>query len=221
MSQDPAFLYYDGDAAKDVSHMNRLERGCYFDLIQAQRKFGRMSIDIIKKVLGKDFESCWDSLKLILTYVDHMYFIFWVERESLRRKKYIDGRKNNRNAQNTTKNANSEQKNETTYVEHMDTDTNTSSFNTLKQEIQIPEHLKEIWPDYLAMRTKIKKPATIRAQNNVIKELEKLSNGDQDIQVKIIEQSITNSWQGVFPLKIQQVQTQEKKKSIYSGVPGR
>lgn len=56
--RDPAFLYYDADAARDVSHMNRLERGCYFDIIQAQRKFGAMSENLIKKVLGTDFDEC-------------------------------------------------------------------------------------------------------------------------------------------------------------------
>ena len=63
MARDPAFLFYDGDAARDVSHLNRLERGCYFDFMQAQRKFGRMKEDVISKVLGKDFESCWPILR--------------------------------------------------------------------------------------------------------------------------------------------------------------
>jgi hypothetical protein len=97
--KDPAFLYYDGDAARDVSHMNRLERGCYFDLIQAQRKFGRLSVDIIKKILGKDFETCWESVKICLSYDNDMYFIEWLELSTIKRKEYSESRRKNRMAE--------------------------------------------------------------------------------------------------------------------------
>jgi len=80
MRSDPAFLFYDGDAARDVSHMNRLERGCYFDLIQAQLKFGGYTTEQARKILGKDFETCWDSLSLVLECENDIYFIGWVKK---------------------------------------------------------------------------------------------------------------------------------------------
>jgi hypothetical protein len=86
MSKDPAFLFYDADAARDVSHMNRLERGCYFDLIQAQRKFGGYTVEQARKILGKDFDSCWDALTLILLKEDDLFYIEWV-RESIENRK--------------------------------------------------------------------------------------------------------------------------------------
>lgn len=113
MSKDPAFLFYDGDAAKDVSHMNRLERGAYFDLIQAQRKFGNMSIDLIKKVLGKDFDSVWDSIKIILTYDNHMYYINWLQESINKRETYCKSRQENRMKGKINRLT------QTTYVEHM------------------------------------------------------------------------------------------------------
>ena len=70
-----------------------------------------------------------------------------------------------------------------------------------EKKIELPDHLVEIWPDFLEMRSKIRKPATDRAQRNIIAELESLAPGDKDKQIRIIEQSITNSWQGVFALK--------------------
>ena len=80
MSKDPAFLFYDGDAARDVSHMNRLERGAYFDLIQAQRKFGGYTVEQIRKILGKDFDEVWPAIELILYKTDlGKYFIEWVQ----------------------------------------------------------------------------------------------------------------------------------------------
>ena len=51
------------------------------------------------------------------------------------------------------------------------------------------------------MRKKIKKPLTDKAKELIVKKLSKISNGNGDIAIEIMENSITNSWQGVFPLK--------------------
>lgn len=77
--EDFCFTFYDGDATRDASHMNRLERGAYYDLMIAQRKFGRLSIDQIKKVLGKDFEIVWPALELSLMSAEGFYYIEWIE----------------------------------------------------------------------------------------------------------------------------------------------
>lgn len=63
------------------------------------------------------------------------------------------------------------------------------------------EILNKAFSDYVAMRKQIKKPLTDRAIELAMKKLDELSNGNNDIAIKIIEQSIMNSWQGLFPLK--------------------
>lgn len=78
--EDFCFTFYDGDATRDASHMNRLERGAYYDLIIAQRKFGRLSIEQIRKILGKDFTEVWPALELSLVCADGFYFVEWVEK---------------------------------------------------------------------------------------------------------------------------------------------
>jgi hypothetical protein len=78
MAKDPAFLFYPGDASDDTQFMNRLERGCYFDLLKAQKKHRKFSIQLIQKVLGRDFESCWPAIELILQKDGDLYFIGWV-----------------------------------------------------------------------------------------------------------------------------------------------
>lgn len=89
--KDPAFLFYDGDAAKDVSHMNRLERGCYFDLIQAQRKFGGYTVEQARKILGKDFNDCWPAIELILSKDENdVYYIEWVRNSIIKRKEHAE-----------------------------------------------------------------------------------------------------------------------------------
>lgn len=116
MGKDPAFLFYPGDAAEDVSHMNRLERGCYFDIVQAQKKFGPLSISVIQKILGKDFETCWDALKMCLTYEKDMYYIAWLKDSIEKRQKYSASRAQNRKGQKQAENKEST----STYVIHME-----------------------------------------------------------------------------------------------------
>ncbi len=62
--------------------------------------------------------------------------------------------------------------------------------------------LEKTFDDFLEMRKKIKKPATERAIELLKMNLEKLSNGDDNLKIKILEQSIVNSWQDIFPLKV-------------------
>lgn len=69
--------------------------------------------------------------------------------------------------------------------------------------IKIPDHLNEVWPHFVAMRKTIKKPLTPRAIQNL---LGTLSKYDHATQVAMIEQSITNSWAGVFPLHQQRLE---------------
>ncbi len=97
--EDFCFTYYDGDAARDKAHMTRLERGAYDDLISAQRKRGHLSIDDIKRVLSKDFESCWPAMEWILLKDDaDKYFIEWVDKsiEKMRKQSNIQKEKINK-----------------------------------------------------------------------------------------------------------------------------
>lgn len=62
------------------------------------------------------------------------------------------------------------------------------------------EDLKNEIQEFVKMRTKIKKPLTTHALELVLKDLNKITP-NVDEQIQIIEQSIKNGWQGVFPLK--------------------
>ena len=61
--------------------------------------------------------------------------------------------------------------------------------------------LDEAFKNYVAMRVKIKKPMTDRAIELAIKKLDKLSGGDTDTAIAILEQSVLNSWQDLYELK--------------------
>ncbi len=85
--RDPAFLYYDADVALDVAHMDRLERGCYFDLVQMYRKYHGYTMVQIRKILGIDYDRCWNAIELVLVYEesDQKYHVPWL-RQSLEKK---------------------------------------------------------------------------------------------------------------------------------------
>lgn len=59
---------------------------------------------------------------------------------------------------------------------------------------------KEIWNGYVEMRTRIRKPMTDRAKELAVKELSKLKAKGHD-PGDVLNQSILNSWQGLFELK--------------------
>lgn len=74
------------------------------------------------------------------------------------------------------------------------------TYNTIIDEYTENEELKNTILEFIKMRTLIKSKMTNNALNLMLKNLDKLSN-DDDIKIKILEQSIMNSWKGVFPLK--------------------
>ena len=63
------------------------------------------------------------------------------------------------------------------------------------------EKLDQAFADYVEMRKKIKKPMTERAISLAMSKLHELSGGDNENAIRILEQSIMNSWLGLFPLQ--------------------
>lgn len=76
----------------------------------------------------------------------------------------------------------------------------------LPKEIPLPpgldqDFVQEAFRDFREHRRKLRKPMTTKAEEMIIADLDKLAKGDAVAAVKILEQSIKNGWQGVFPLK--------------------
>lgn len=69
-----------------------------------------------------------------------------------------------------------------------------------KQEaFKIPPFINpEIWKDFEAMRKQVKRPMSERAKKLIVARLQKLG---EDKANEILEQSIVNCWQDVYPLK--------------------
>lgn len=69
-----------------------------------------------------------------------------------------------------------------------------------KQEVfEIPSFINpEIWKDFEAMRKQVKRPMSERAKKLIVARLQKFG---EDKANEILEQSIVNCWQDVYPLK--------------------
>lgn len=75
------------------------------------------------------------------------------------------------------------------------------------------ELLDSAFKEFLLMRNKIKKPiATKQAMTRIKNKIEKLSGGDNDIAILILNQSTDHCWQDVYPLK---EETQKKTNNVF------
>ena len=63
------------------------------------------------------------------------------------------------------------------------------------------DDIKGVLVEFIKMRKLIKKPLTNRALKNIISKLKKLAGEDVALAGAILDQSITNSWQDIYPLK--------------------
>lgn len=75
------------------------------------------------------------------------------------------------------------------------------SYDDIINELCDNEMLKETMYEFIKMRQLIKKPLTDYALRRILAKLEEISGGDLEQKIEILAQSITNNWQGVFPLK--------------------
>lgn len=92
-----------------------------------------------------------------------------------------------------------------TQIEHVEKTTCRKKKKTISYDEQIAEYtqnedLQNALKAFLQMRSFIKKPMTEYALKLMLKKLDELGNTD-DVKIAILNQSITNNWQGIFPLK--------------------
>lgn len=78
-------------------------------------------------------------------------------------------------------------------------DNNSPPSSPFKNYTENPELLQRL-KEFLEMRKAIKKPMTDRAKSELLSKLDKLASTDEE-KIAILDQSIFNSWQGVFALK--------------------
>jgi len=75
-------------------------------------------------------------------------------------------------------------------------------------ETNYNDELKEMIYEFIKMRKTIKKPMTTIAVKRLINKLDKFTNNDKE-KIQILDKSIFNSWQDIYPLKQEEKQEAE------------
>jgi hypothetical protein len=75
------------------------------------------------------------------------------------------------------------------------------------------DSFKEAWQGFVDMRKAKKKPMTERAAKMILKKLDKLSGGDEEMQIAILDKSVVKCWDDVYELKEQYIPSRYKKES--------
>lgn len=101
-----------------------------------------------------------------------------------------------------------------------------SEFDLLIENYTDDLDLRNTIYEFIKMRKAIKAAMTSNALKLMLSKLDKLSSGDMDKKFKILEQSIMNSWKGLFELKNENGQKQvqysnEKPKLRFNNFKGR
>lgn len=98
--------------------------------------------------------------------------------------------------------------NKQTDVKHLRTKEGTNpSYESILVESDLDESVKSVVWDFIKMRKFIKAPMTDKALVLMINKLKKMDRSPKG-QIEILNQSISNSWKGLFPVK----QTAEEQK---------
>lgn len=73
--------------------------------------------------------------------------------------------------------------------------------NTYTKEKKSESQFDIALKDFINMRIRIKKPLTSQARTRLLNKLEELSKGDEELKIKILNQSVDHCWQGIYDLK--------------------
>ena len=77
-------------------------------------------------------------------------------------------------------------------------------------EEQASPYIQSLLKEYLEMRKEIEAPLNMRSLKMLLTRIEKLSNGNQNIQRMMLESAIMNKWKNVFRPKDQEIEAESK-----------
>lgn len=199
MAKDPAFLFYSSDFISGTQFFSNEQIGMYMRLLCAQHQHGRLSEQQVLFICNSlDNEV----VKKFAKDDSGLYYNLRLEDEILKRKRFSESRANNRLGK--TKDVKKQVKKKSkSYVKHMENENRDENINRNKEKSALEIAIE----NFKKMRIRIRKPMADGAEDLLMKKLEQLAPGDTETQIKILEQSILNSYQGVFPLKTDQKET--------------
>jgi len=184
--KDPAFLFYTGDFLAGTMFFTDEQVGIYLRLLLAQHQHGRLSEKQVNFIC-KSYDN--EVLEKFEKDEEGNYYNLRLENEINKRKSYSESRSNNRKGK-VKQDKPKRKKTSITYDIHME-DRNRDINKT---------ELDKKFDEFLNFRKEIKKPVSEISLIALKEKLKKLSNGSETDSIEILNNSIANSWQGIFPL---------------------
>lgn len=196
-AQSPAFLFYTNDFISGTQFFSDEQLGKFLRLLCAQHQHGHLSE---KQVIHISKSHDIEVMSKFIKDADGNYFNERLEFEINRRENFVASR--GKNKEGKTKSLKKHKKIiSKSYDNHMDNENEIENRNDKEKETEISE-FEKTFSSFIEMRKKIKKPATDHAIELIKKKLDELAMNDESLQIAILNQSIRNSWQDVFPIKI-------------------
>jgi hypothetical protein len=191
MSKDPAILFYTGDFLNGCTCLTMEERGQYITILCLQHQLGHLSEKTIRLSLGS---VSVDVLKKLQKDSDGNYFNDRMEQEMQKRAQFIETRKDNGKKGGRPKKASAKPNGKP----------NGKPKQKLIEDINENRSLIDIewlkWKEFKKAEFNFKYKSEVSEQS-AKKELIELSGNNEDLAIKIIEQSIANGWKGFFKLR--------------------
>lgn len=198
MSKDPAFLFYTGDFLSGTMFFSNEQLGVYLRLLMAQHQHGHLS----QKQMNIICNSCDNEvMEKFVKDENGNYYNERLELEINKRKSYAESRSNNRKGK--LKEDKPKRKNTSkSYDIHMEDRNKDKSKDKKEDETEILKTpLEKKFDEFLEYRKQIKKPVVEKSLQPLKNKLWELSNKNTQTAIDILDQTITNGWQGIFEIK--------------------
>lgn len=198
MSKDPAFLFYTGDFLSGTMFFTDEQVGVYLRLLMAQHQHGRLTEKQVKFIC-KSYDK--EVLEKFEKDAEGNYYNLRLENEINKRKSYSESRSNNRKGK-VKEDKPKRKKTSKTYDYHMEDENRNKDENKKEDETEILKTpLEKKFDEFLEYRKQIKKPVVEKSLQPLKNKLWELSNKDTQTAIDILDQTITNGWQGIFEIK--------------------
>ena len=180
-------------------------------------QLGRLFRAIFEKQLGNEVV-LEEDIKIAFNFINNQMVVDQRKYEDMCEKRRASGKKGgapkgNKNAsknnqttndkQNKLNDNENENENENNIKESNKekvSKTNKVNYEDILKEFSLSPGLEEVFRDFIQMRSFIKKPLTNKGLKLAINKVLAITSKEEE-RIKIVEQSVMNNWQGLFPLK--------------------
>lgn len=198
MAKDFSFLFYPGDALRQIQFFSIGQKSCYLDILTSHIENIRFSYDFLMKITRQLNEDERKEFLEIFDKDDNGYFIGWASEAIQKRSAYLLSRGANKAGKTKACKPSKKQK---SYENHMENKNEIENKIEYKEEIEIiypfdSERFKTVWAVLIKEpKWRKKTPTALQA---CLKQLSKHTEIDA---IQMIENSIAGGWQGLFELK--------------------